>query len=263
MRVHHVAPHFYPETGGAESALLRLCEFLVERGHEVVVHTSSRTYQRARLPERGAFGKIEIHRYRPVFRLGYYATLFRPRIEGADVVHLHGYALLANDWTARRMRGRVPIVYSLYHGVAQPPPSAFARAKRALYDPLFGLRTLSRVDAILPLSEVDRVWLEARGFPAARIRVIPTGLDSFAFQAGSPERARERFGIPRYVLYLGRLHREKSVDHLVKAIASLRKFDEHGDWHYVTMLPRTLFFLAFRRRRFREFIDSYWYRPNR
>ena len=225
MQVHHVAPHFYPETGGAESALLRLCEFLVERGHEVVVHTSSRTYQRGRLPERGTFGKIEIRRYRPVFRLGYYATLLRPRIEGADVVHLHGYAFLANDWTARKMRGRVPLVYSLYHGVAQRPPSAFARAKRALYDPLFGLKTLSRVDAILPLSDVDRVWLEARGFPASKIRVIPTGLDSFAFQAGSPERARERVGLRRYVLYLGRLHREKSVDHLIKAIASLPQRD--------------------------------------
>ncbi len=221
MRVHHVAPHFHPETGGVESALLRLCEFLVGRGHEVVVHTSMRTYQGERLPERGTVGTIEIRRYRPVFRLGYYATLFRPAIEGGDAVHLHGYAFLTNDWTARKVRGRIPLVYSLYHGVAQPAPSLLARVKRDVYDPLLGMRTLSMVDAILPLSEVDRRWLEARGFPARRIRVIPTGLDNPAFQPGSPERARERFGLDRYVLYLGRLHREKSVHHLIQAVATL------------------------------------------
>jgi glycosyltransferase involved in cell wall biosynthesis len=48
-----------------------------------------------------------------------------------------------------------------------------------------------------------------------------------------------------------------------KAIASLRKFDEYGDWHYVTMLPRTAFDFLFRRRIADEFIDRYWYRPRR
>ena len=48
-----------------------------------------------------------------------------------------------------------------------------------------------------------------------------------------------------------------------KATASLRKSDEHGDWHYVAMLPRTAFLYLFRRRAFLEFIDRYWYRPSR
>ena len=48
-----------------------------------------------------------------------------------------------------------------------------------------------------------------------------------------------------------------------KAIASLRKFDEYGDWHYLTMLPRTAFLFFFRRRAADDFIDRYWYRPDR
>ena len=48
-----------------------------------------------------------------------------------------------------------------------------------------------------------------------------------------------------------------------KATASLRKFDEHGDWHYVALLPRTMFLYFFRRRALLEFIDRYWYRPSR
>ena len=48
-----------------------------------------------------------------------------------------------------------------------------------------------------------------------------------------------------------------------KAIGSLRKFGEYGDWHYVTMLPRLAFLSLFRRRAAEEFIDRYWYRPGR
>jgi len=45
-----------------------------------------------------------------------------------------------------------------------------------------------------------------------------------------------------------------------KAIGSLRKFDEYGDWHYLTLLPRTAFQFFFDRRAANEFIDKYWYR---
>jgi glycosyltransferase involved in cell wall biosynthesis len=44
-----------------------------------------------------------------------------------------------------------------------------------------------------------------------------------------------------------------------KAIASVRKFDQHGDWHYVRMLPRTALLFVFRRRKAEEFIERYWY----
>ncbi len=49
----------------------------------------------------------------------------------------------------------------------------------------------------------------------------------------------------------------------VKALASLRKFDEFGDWHYVTMMPRLALRLLLRRGTVDKFADLYWYRPNR
>ncbi len=221
MKIHHVVPHFYPEKGGVETHVLGLARYLVAHGHDVVVHTSQRTLLGEGLPSESTLEGIQIRRYRPLLQLGYYATLLRPRVEGADVVHLHGYGFLTNDRVARRVRGTIPTVYSLHHGVAQPAPSEGARVKRAVYDSFFGRRTLRRVDAIVPASESDRRWLEARGFPSDRIHVLPTGLDADAFQPGSPERARERFHVDRYVVFLGRLHREKSPDHLLRAVAAL------------------------------------------
>ena len=221
MRIHHVVPHFHPEKGGVESNVLGLARYLAERGHAVVVHTSRRTIRGGRLPDQDVVDGIQIRRYRPSLRLGYYATLFSPVIDDPDLVHLHGYGFLTNDRVVRIVRGSVPTVYSLHHGVAQPPPTATARAKRLIYDRAFGLRTLGRVEAIVPASAADRLWLEARRLPRDRVHVLPTGLDPDAFRPGSPERVKNRFHLGTYLMFLGRLHREKSPDHLLRAVASL------------------------------------------
>lgn len=44
----------------------------------------------------------------------------------------------------------------------------------------------------------------------------------------------------------------------VKGIASMRKFDKYGDWHYFTLFPRGLA-LLFRKGGMTEYIKGYWY----
>ncbi|MCU0304551.1 MAG: glycosyltransferase [Thermoanaerobaculales bacterium] len=46
----------------------------------------------------------------------------------------------------------------------------------------------------------------------------------------------------------------------VKAVASMRKFDAHGDWHYFTLMPRIALGALFGSRRADELVDAYWYR---
>ena len=48
-----------------------------------------------------------------------------------------------------------------------------------------------------------------------------------------------------------------------KAIGCLRKFDEYGDWHYLTRLPGLGFRYLFDRRSANAFVDEYWYRRSR
>lgn len=63
---------------------------------------------------------------------------------------------------------------------------------------------------------------------------------------------------------LGRSRRQKlKRATAAKAIASLRKFDEHGDWHYFTMMGRALSAAIFGGSRLRDFADWYWYKPGR
>ena len=49
----------------------------------------------------------------------------------------------------------------------------------------------------------------------------------------------------------------------VKAVASTRKFDEYGDWHYLTTIPRLAVGLVVRRPASLEEIERYWYEPRR
>ena len=45
----------------------------------------------------------------------------------------------------------------------------------------------------------------------------------------------------------------------VEAIASTRKFDRHGDWHYFTQMPRLLWRLLREPGAINEFARHYWY----
>src|SRR5262249_58904148 len=48
-----------------------------------------------------------------------------------------------------------------------------------------------------------------------------------------------------------------------KAIASTRKFDEFGDWHYFPLMLEGVSHLRELRRGGNEFTDRYWYKPRR
>jgi len=62
---------------------------------------------------------------------------------------------------------------------------------------------------------------------------------------------------------LGRTHRRRLVRaRAAKAIASTRKFDQFGDWHYMSILWKGLWYLLNRRAR-DEFAEQYWYKSGR
>jgi glycosyltransferase involved in cell wall biosynthesis len=48
-----------------------------------------------------------------------------------------------------------------------------------------------------------------------------------------------------------------------KAVASTRKFDEHGDWHYLTTMPRLAIGMLFKNPSAKQRIERYWYKPGR
>lgn len=218
-----VTPHYHPEVGGLETSVRLLSEWLAVRGHAVAVHTSARATDGRVLPPRESLNGVEIRRYPLRLDLGYFRSVFRPDLADADLVHLHAYGVLTNDLVARRA-GR-PTAYSLHHGVSMPHPTAFTRLERSVYDRLLGTRTLRRVGGVILANRQDLAWLEARHLHPERAVVLPTALAEGAFAPGDPARARREFGSSPFVLYLGRLHAEKGVLDLVRALPRLPRME--------------------------------------
>jgi hypothetical protein len=71
----------------------------------------------------------------------------------------------------------------------------------------------------------------------------------------------------RFLLDLRRLGRRRSEKLIrlrsVKAVASTRKFDRFGDWHYLTRLPQVAVCFLFPYRAGQEYAQTYWYGDER
>jgi glycosyltransferase involved in cell wall biosynthesis len=225
MRINWVIQHFYPETGGAETHAREICKHLVLRGHEVTVHTSGISFEKERLPLSGKVDGIGIVRYKPLFNLNYFITLIRPVITEGDIIVLEGYPSLTNDFVTWRYKDRAPIIiYPL--GVVQPN-SGLSLYMRRSYDRLLGIRTLKRANNIIALTEVESQWCSQKGMDPMKIAVVPGGIPEEAFDSYDDRAARDRYGLDRYILFIGRMYHEKAPLDLVNALSTLK--DDYPD----------------------------------
>ena len=44
-----------------------------------------------------------------------------------------------------------------------------------------------------------------------------------------------------------------------RAVTSTRKYDKHGDWHYLTVMPRVGFWMLIDKGKYERFTQQYWY----
>jgi glycosyltransferase involved in cell wall biosynthesis len=59
------------------------------------------------------------------------------------------------------------------------------------------------------------------------------------------------------------LSRGRSTGPPAKALVSLRKFDRHGDWHFLRDTLRLMYWGVFRPRKFEAHVQRYWYEDER
>ena len=91
------------------------------------------------------------------------------------------------------------------------PAAATQQLTYQLYAP-----SLARYDKVIVFSQLQAQLLERCGVPAARLAVIPNGVDPDLWSPG-PAALSHRFGGRRVFLYMGRLAAEKNVEALLKA----------------------------------------------
>ena len=217
MRVLTVANHL-GSRGGLERTQMTTCGGLAYRGHEVdLVYVTAgdfadewRAFTHRMVRITGSVPR----RRRPLSSL---AGLGRALAVGArmtpDVLYVFRYWDLPYAALLRALSG-APVVYHL----CLPPPNRV---------PAWLRTALRRVDHTLSVSSDTAARWADTGLDPGRVDVVLTGVDLERFSPGADDerhRTRAEAGVKDdayLVLYAGRLGREKGVDVLVEAFATV------------------------------------------
>jgi len=215
MRVLQVTPRYPPHSGGVETHVQEVSERLVERGHEVVIHSADRdTEVRTRERRNG----VEVYRHRSLAPGGAFhvapgiaATV---RCSDADIIHAHNYHSLPAFFAALGVTDQRFVVTPHYHGASA---SGFRDRLLSLYRP-FGKRALRAADQVVAVSDWERDRLREDFDVDAT--VIPNGLDADRFGDADPV-SRDR----PFLLAVGRLEEYKGVQHVIRTLPELPSYD--------------------------------------
>jgi len=228
-------PYFPPAYafGGPVKAVYQVSRELVKRGHKVVVYTSDVKDFDSRLntnPFKVVDG-IMVHYYpnlamMPVKKLKLFITpqlvsYARKDVNRFDVIHLHEYRTFQNIVVHYYAR-KYGVPYVLQARGSLPRIMAWRRSKW-VYDVLFGYRLLRDAARVIALTQTEAQQYRAMGVPEDKIAVIPNGIDLSEYANLPPKGSfREKFSVDddkKIILYLGRIHKIKGLDILVRAYA--------------------------------------------
>jgi len=135
---------------------------------------------------------------------------------GPLAAHLDGAGVVHFPLTIELPRTGLPKVVTLHDVQHLDLPALFPRAERALRSALWH-RSLRRASRVIAISEFVRDRAVAQlGLDAARVRVVPQGLDHDVLHPGTVEREP-------FVLYPARPWRHKNHARLYEAFALVRR----------------------------------------
>jgi glycosyltransferase involved in cell wall biosynthesis len=212
---------YYPEMNGASNQCRQLVRVLSDQADFAVLTT---TRDRA-LPRSDRVDGIAVRRVfvdvsggAPTLRaLWPLMRAFLRLVPRARIVHLHGFSrkTVLLIVLARLLARRVVVKMT---SIGHDDPLSVRRRSR----PSFWL--LSRADLVLAVSPGLEAAYRQAGLPAARLRLIPNGVDLDRFRpaadAGEVRQARHAVGLPEpgpIVLFVGHFSREKCPDVLYDA----------------------------------------------
>jgi len=174
---------------------------------------------------------IEVFYFRSIAKL--YAGIFitpsmiqalRKNISSFNVVHLHEYRTFQNIAFYYLNRNRVPYVLSCHGEFSYQKESLDWFLLRRVFETNFGKKLVKDASTLHALSQFEATQFTDAGINRNKIKVVPNGVTPEDFlDISLTSDFREFFGIneAEVVLYLGRVHKDKGIDTLLKAFAFL------------------------------------------
>lgn len=228
-----------PLIGGHENVIMRLCEELYKKGHEIIIITTPSLYfsnlqsksidlewgKIFSLPISGSYGSL---RYGLEFMLKALYTMKKlHNKEKFDIIHGHsGYPVLGLITGLGGKILGVPSVHTIYSPV-----------KTSIYKILLNRFYLSRIDVIISLSKNIQASLIKTSIQEVKIKIVPPVVNLSSFnQFTSGKKVREDINLKSnpILLYVGDLTETRGLHVLIEALSIV-----------VRPFPRTRLLMAF------------------
>jgi len=223
MKIVHVHHHYYPVVGGIERAIQNLAEELAKMGHEVHVITSR--FGAENRPKEEVINGVYVHRIKAL-RLRF-ADLTYPLeyaekvIRDADIVHGHSQNSLFTVKVVEKAKGLgvKTAIYFMAVDALYDHPNPLVRLLGSFYASHMLRQAIALSDTRLVKSFRDLEILRNR-YEVEAI-YVPDGISEEIVNAPNmAEEFRERYRIREpFIIYIGRLHRLKGIDVLIKAMS--------------------------------------------
>lgn len=243
MKILQVVPYFPPAYafGGPVRAAYQVSRELVKRKHEVVVYTSDAKDHgtRLKIESDGIVDGIEVHYFRNLLlilsgKLKFFMTPqlvshARKEVKKFDVIHLHEFRSFQNIVVGHYAKKYgVPYVLQTHGSLRRIIEK---QRLKLVYDMFFGYELLMNASKAIALSQTEAQQYKSVGVPPQKIEVIPNGIDLSKYINLPPKGSfKRKFGIEedeKIVLYLGRIHKSKSLDLLAESFNIVaRKYEK-------------------------------------
>jgi len=237
MKILQVSPKFHPfVASGSTRVAYNISKELVKRGHSVTVYTSNvrDKYNRTE-PKVEESDGIKIYRFRSIgtiftremkiFVTPTIISSIRKELPSFDVIHLHEYRTFQN-MIIHHFANKYGIPYVIQaHGSL--PRIISKQGLKLIYDMLYGYKILRDASKVIALTKTEAQQYRNMNVPCEKIEIIPNGIDLSEYADLPPKGSfKRKFNIPedkKMILYLGRIHRSKGIDLLIRAYAYLNK----------------------------------------
>jgi glycosyltransferase involved in cell wall biosynthesis len=149
----------------------------------------------------------------------------RRDIERFDLIHIHEYYslhfLFASYWARK---SNIPYIVQPHGSL---PNTIGKKNFKILFDYIFGNKILKNANALIALNAMEAQQYKSMGLESNKVYIIPNSIDVNKYRdIKIKDNFRTQYSIEKtdkIILFMGRLHKIKSVDLLINAFARLSK----------------------------------------
>ncbi|MEM3907197.1 MAG: glycosyltransferase family 4 protein [Nitrososphaerota archaeon] len=242
MNILHITYIYPPKpyvADGITNVVYNVTRELAKKGHQVTVFTSnlSDLHSYRSLPT-GHFiiNDVNVFYFRCLWK--YKTFMFTPSMiqilkneNSFDIIHIHDARSFQAISTYLLQKTKdIPYAFQphgSYLSLSDLPKQYHVETLRLIIDKVISQRVVRNASRIIALNRFEAEQYRAMGVPEEKIAIIPNGIDLSEYTNLPPKGSfKSKHNIPedkKIILYLGRIHKIKGIDFLIKAYAYLVK----------------------------------------